>query len=259
MNVSEMMYANCRVRLLQKKDPNVADENFMFLASSLPSVWKGSWPDVDNSTKLTPNFSASIRVLDQYGRYYVEMNSSASLSFPHKHNGPTKELYLRSQVKVPVYMAGTWDIRPYRVCTIVIDGTQKAYIECEPTNTGSTAVAWKFTAGWFDASGEFRSVSTIMNSGIVADDNTKTNENTFYDIKLFIPKNRPASLVVARMLTGETATATQGSATGVAYGFNDSAATFTAILNSHKEGLGTNQKLSFVRFGLGNKITTARP
>lgn len=261
MNVSDMMYANCRARNLRKKDPNVADENFMFLASTLGGKWPGYWRSTDEKVNFIPNPQSDIRVEEGYGEWVVKATSNASLSMTHEHSGPTNELYIRCIFQMPTHMAGVWNITPYDIFSVASDSGNLVKLSARRENLNSPNPSkWIFDAEWVSPSGQRKSVSLSINAEYQSGgDNYMNNRRAIYDVKLFIPKSEPGRLLVTKHETRVSVGVSETPIEGGTFGFNDSSGALTVVLNSSTPGKGTNQRISFNRFGIGNKITTAQP
>jgi hypothetical protein len=260
--VISQLFSSCRERNLRTLDPNVPDENYLFLVTNtVPELGSSIWKSFDNSVQMNP-------LTGWTGFYYTWMPDRSIFAgfrtqrfgygFVHPSATSSGELYLRVQIGIPKAPAASGQWWAYSENPIVV-------IKDNVDQSLKLSLSWLYNG---DTNAATRDLSrTLVLKFVDRDgvDRTLSAEYVFpvgeeymnIDIKVFLPKDGPAQLVAAPLET--TNPPIVNTSLTVGRGYYDIQPDQTLAVNSYDGVTPTNCLTRYMRVGIGNKITTARP
>lgn len=262
------LFGSCRERNLKVLDPNVPDENYMFLVS-------GSVPDLGTDYWKSSNTNIRMNALNGFRGFSAtwmpnRMIWSGGLSssmfgygFDHPNLTSTNELYLRAQIGIPVapLSSGVWSaITDNPIVTIIDNITKDPKLKLSWVWNGDTMSATKdqtrtIKLEYKDKNDVTRVLSTVFTFPVSAETGKPIMN---LDIKVFIPFNGVAKLSVGPIpLENSLPPVVVSGSAGV--GYSDTQPNQFFSINSYDGITPTHCMTRYSRIGVGNKISTALP
>jgi len=264
---SSLLFGTCRERNLIRLDPNVPDENYMFLVEQDNPISSGSvWSSFERDTSLLRmQDSGSLAITTPEGFRSVwsgggVLSNLFGMKFTHPSSTSTGELYLRTQVWLPIVNTTPvwWSITDNPIVTIVDNVTGEVVLRLKWVWNGDHGddrnKSYDIHLEYKDRLG---AKHTLQGTYVFPDRRSSASGYRSVDIKVFLPKDGPAELMAYRIGYPDSVILSLKGTEG--QGYYDSQPNQNLTINSMDGLTSTNSITRFIRIGVGNKISTARP
>lgn len=239
-----MLLGCCTDRYLTRIDPNVKDENVSWVNTYQGGNWKlwASTPPVAADVLKTYPSSGYVTVREAptpYPFFGLCIGSSCYMTGPSKESGKTSELYFRAiAFAEPGVNAG-------QVASMV---NPDGKVTFKVSITGTARNGFLVDVTWLDTKNVERRAQVWQ---------TTLTSPRWLDIKVFIPADRQASVVVTPVQGLDSEVVQK--ITDFKDGFMDNLGDKLHVFSTEGPKANSEKRIHIHRIGVGNKLTTARP
>ena len=281
---ASLLYTSCRAAHLRHVDPNVADENHLFLATSLPDKWNhyrvSEWDSIGKDSKWYINKPGSTTAYysgsDLPGLFWLGYRSEASGTdnwLMYKENDrvlsgtDTGELYFRTKFT----MSASWGTygaisggETSMSCPVIttfdasgdLVWSLEARVDKDPT--GDFVKEYGVRLIWRDFDGTLHTGPWIaMPWRIFSPSEGRLMTSYAWDVKIGIPRANYPWVNISSVNVPEVGSQTYGHNVG-SFGIFKADPGISVLGGSEKNGSPT-MPIAYYRIGYGNKISTAKP